>query len=212
MRLKLALVAIFFMAVLAATTVPVMAAPSATYTDTYQYVNQRQWRSRWTAFGTYTDLDDSGPYYTYKFAGQTIHEWISYSPPVTDQEGGHFVYTLQGSTATLHSGVIIYTSPYSFMTIYEVWSGYMIFDGFTGTNDDPVFNGGWQNQWAFVYGDESIKAQYPNAIDMGDGWWLVGFSTYAFGDDYADAVSNSPSGVFPGGDFWTLALNPPHVP
>jgi len=200
---------LFLMVLLTLLLIAPVFAQSATYEDSIQYVNQRQWRSRWHAWGTCVDFDDSGPFYTYKFAGSTVHEWVWYSPPVTDQEGGHFVYTLKGPTATVHGGVISYTSPYSGLTVYEVWSGSLTFAGFVEGN--PVFDGGWLNQWGFVYGPDPIL-QYPYRIDMGGGWWLVGFSTYAYGSDYANAVTNSPSGNYPGGAFWTLALSPPHVP
>ena len=182
---------------------------STTYENTDQDVNQRQWRSRWHTLGTYVDIDDSGPYYTYTVVGKALLEKISYSPSVTDQEGGNFAYAYDKDSGhyILHAGVISYTSPYSGFTISEVWSGWYSFHEKLFTADNDYATEGQQNQWCFTYGDETtVKSAYPYAVDMGNGWWLTGFSTYTFGS------TSPPDATYPGGEFWQLALNPPHLP
>jgi len=189
-------------------------ATSTTYTNTTQTVTQQNWRSAVTAFGTlsYT-IDDSGPYYTYTATGNALHETFTYSPSVTDVSGASHVYTYDKTTGAylLHSGVVSYTSPYSGLTINEVWSGWISFSGAPISSANLAVTTGQLNQWGFVYDSSgsigtTVLTFYTNALYMGSGYWLVGFSTYIYG------TSPTLDTTFPGGAFWTLAMNPPHLP
>jgi len=101
---------------------------------------------------------------------------------------------------------VSYTSPYSGLKIYEVWTGWLSFNGqlFTATN--KYATKGQLNQWAFTYNVAGKPSFYPNSVNMGDGWWLVGFSTYTYG------TTLKPDATYPGGAFWKLALDPPATP
>jgi len=199
------IVAVALLLALVAST-PLAYAPTI-LTDTTQTVMQRQWRSLTQVLGIYTDIDDSGPFYTFMVTGNSLHETFEYSPSVTDLQGASHVYTFDKKTGDyiLHSGVVYYTSPYSGLTISEVWSGWISFDGNLASSSNIIVTEGQLNQWGFAYGD-TVTSFYPNAVDMGGGWWLVGFSTYTYGS------TPMPDATYPGGEFWTLALNPPHVP
>lgn len=200
------IVASIALVLMLACVVPVYAS-TATFTNTTQTVGQMNWRAAVTAFGTISySFDDSGPYYSYTATGNSLHETFSYAPSVTDLSGASHVYTFAKGTGNymIHSGVVSYTSPYSGMTIYEVWNGSISFGGALITSTNLVVTSGQLNQWGFVYYPGSTPPSfYPNAQSMGEGYWLVGFSTYTYG---------SPISYTPPGTFFALALAPPHLP
>lgn len=196
---------------LAAMTVPAYAS-NVSYLNTYQTVIQTQWRSDvgfGTSFGTLTaTYDDSCGCYTYVATGHSLHEMFQYEPYVTNQQGGNHSYTFDGTNYVMHSGIVSYTSPYSGLTIYEVWNGWISFNDALISSNNQLTSAGQLNQWGFVYDPSgtTVLLLYPYAQSMSNGYWLVGFSTYTYGS------TSAPDTTYPSGAFWTLALNPPHLP
>ena len=186
---------IAIIALLSFTTVAYAASTTIT---TNQNVEQTNWRAYALPFGTISFTGDDSGAYAYVATGNALHESFSYSPPVTNVVGADHVYTYHAGTYTLHSGVVSYF--YLGFTFYNVWNGSLTFTTGATPSDGAT---GQLNQWIFVY---SSTDPFPgNDVSMGSGYWLTGFSTYAYG-------ATAPPAPLASGPFFALALDPPHLP
>ena len=177
MKLRLALVAIFFMAVLCVSVAPVMAKPEAIDVPINQA--QFQWRCFGGAFGGWTyHYHEYATWFNVTRTGNVLHTEWTYSPLVTDLGGQSTVYVYNGSLWIEHEGQVSYkyVPGYGDYWIVNFFRGYVAFDG------EPAYDnfiGGVAYQWVYLYAPYSETPPVPNAVwSETIGAWLVGYSIY----------------------------------
>ena len=177
--------------------------PTVTYTNTPQTVTQTQWRSYGgdsVPFGTTNTYDDSGAYYTYNVTGNSLFSALDYEPAVTNQVGNGTTDTFNGASYT---GTSFISYDYLGLTMYNVFQDNLSFNGAPISATNLVVTTGQENQWVLAV---NSSAPFPNAQKINSQCWLIGFSVYTYG------ATPVPDTAYPGGSFWSLALNPSQLP
>ena len=191
MRLKLALVAIFFMAVLCVSVTSVMAKPPPAPFMLYWFGIQYQWRAwapftDWSAVIPYgwTESDDA-----FTLTGNVLHTSFTFAPSVIDVEGAstNYIYDKNDDLWIEREGTIDYRIPGYYcpappdFQFTSYWRGYI---EFSSTPSQATFERSIVYQWVYIYlpqDDTSVTSNIPYAQwDEVMQAWLVGYSIYIY--------------------------------